>query len=86
MDIYITQHYILVPVSLICGAVLLANAYSVATRIYDKKNKVSAKNLTKQEFKKEAIQHSILKCNALYIGLFFLFQYLVSFRKIYTFE
>ncbi|KAH7829824.1 uncharacterized protein MONOS_3366 [Monocercomonoides exilis] len=84
MEIYIKDYYIFIPSILIGGAALLTYDYRIAARKYMRRNRVSAKILTGAEQKREGIRYAIMICNAYYLGLFVLFQYLISFNTLHT--
>lgn len=71
---------------LLVGAGLLAYSYGVATMSYEKKHMGNGINLDDPEFKSEAVRYAVFYCNALYLILFLVLRWLITFRRIYTFD
>jgi cell division protein FtsW (lipid II flippase) len=85
-EVYITTNFIVVPFCLIAGTALLAYGYSCAVKRYGDKHSKEVQKLTNQEYRVEADRYAYFVCNGLYLAFFLVFQYIISFNRIQTFQ
>ncbi|KAA6403454.1 MAG: hypothetical protein EZS28_001024 [Streblomastix strix] len=84
MEIYVQQFFVLVPAVLLIGAAALTYSYSIAVAKYQNKNQGKDPNKDSLYLKKEAILFALSKLTGVYLGLFLVFQWLISFTGIYS--